>query len=59
MFEALWEMVTGRPYRTVRSMAQEFGPPPAVVHAERLAQFTDAELMRLPRDVLLPERVRI
>jgi hypothetical protein len=45
MIAALYEFFTGRPWITVRSAAVEFGPPPGAVHAERLARFTDAELL--------------
>lgn len=39
---------------TVRSMADEFGPPPAVRYPE-LALYSDAELVRRDRDDVLAE----
>lgn len=46
--ERLFELLTGKPYTTTRSMAAEYGPPPAVQHPE-LLDYTDEELMR--RDI--------
>lgn len=43
----LWTFVTGRPYWTSRCMADEFGPPPAVVYWEEWEGLTDAQLMAL------------
>lgn len=39
---------------TVRSMAAEFGPPPAVRYPE-LALYSDAELYRRGRDEIIAE----
>lgn len=46
MLARLYEALTGKPYTTVRSMAAEFGPPPAVRYRDRLANLTDAELIQ-------------
>jgi len=43
VIKLLYEKVTGRPWTTTRSMAEEFGPPPAARHPE-LARYSDAEL---------------
>ena len=43
MIKLLYEKATGRPWTTTRSMAEEFGPPPAARHPE-LARYSDAEL---------------
>lgn len=48
IISSLYLRLTGRPYITTRSMAAEFGPPPAVAYPE-LADYTDEELMR--RDI--------
>lgn len=45
----LYEALTGRPWLTVRSMAEEFGPPPAVYFARELAGLTDAQLVAGPQ----------
>lgn len=54
MIRRLYELLTGRPYITTRSMVDEFGPPPAVRYPE-LLDYTDEELMRRDRDELLAE----
>lgn len=54
----LYEWVTGRPWLTVRSMAEEFGPPPAVYFAEELAGRSDAELIAGPQR-LSPGRLEV
>lgn len=41
----LYELLTGKPYITSRSMAQEFGPTIASKYPE-LANYSDAELLR-------------
>ena len=46
--QRLFELLTGKPYTTTRSMAAEFGPPPAARYPE-LAQRSDWEL--LTRDI--------
>lgn len=43
--ERLWELVTGKPYTTTRSMAAEFGPTWATRYPE-LADIPDHELIR-------------
>lgn len=48
MLARLFELVTGRPYITGRSMAAEFGPTWATRYPE-LAQRSDAEL--ITRDI--------
>lgn len=45
IISSLYERLTGRPYITTRSMAEEFGPPPAARYPE-LADVPDHELMR-------------
>ena len=45
MLAALYEWLTGRPWRTTRSCAAEFGPPPGALYAEALRHYTDAELI--------------
>lgn len=47
LLQQVYERLTGTPYDTVRTASVEFGPPPAAVHVEYLATFTDAELMAL------------
>ena len=42
-------------WKTVRSAAQEFGPPPGAVYAIELARYTDAELIEMDRDDVLRE----
>lgn len=49
MIDRLYELVTGRPWLTVRSMADEFGPPPAVHFAAELAGRSDADLIHGPQ----------
>lgn len=44
MIKTLYEAATGRPWTTVRSCTAEYGPPPAVVYADELADLTDADL---------------
>jgi hypothetical protein len=46
---AVYEAVTGRPWWTVRSMAAEFGPPPAVYYAAELAGLSGEELLAGPQ----------
>ena len=41
--------------KTVRSAAQEFGPPPGAKYAIELARYTDAQLLAADRDELLRE----
>ena len=48
LIRRLYEAITGRPWTTTRSMAEEYGPPPAVAYPE-LAGYSDAELIR--RDI--------
>lgn len=55
----IYEMATGRPWLTVRSMRDEFGPPPAEHFAAELAGLSDGELIagpqrRAPRRPPLP-----
>jgi hypothetical protein len=47
LLQAAYRTVTGQPYYTTRQASREFGPPPAAVHVEVLATYTDAELMRV------------
>jgi hypothetical protein len=52
MIRRLYERLTGQPWATTRSMAAEFGPPPAVRYPE-LAAYSDLELIqREMRDIL-------
>jgi hypothetical protein len=44
MLKGLYELVTGKPWTTVRSAAAEFGPPPGAVYRAELGRFSDAEL---------------
>lgn len=55
----LYELVTGRPYITTRSMAAEFGPTLATRYPE-LADVPDHELMRVDLATLVEhiERIR-
>lgn len=55
---ALYERLTGSPYRAVRSAAVEFGPPPAVVHADRLSTLSDYELLLYGESVVADARSR-
>ena len=41
--------------RTVRSAAQEFGPPPGARYAVELSRYSDRELLELDRDQVLAE----
>jgi hypothetical protein len=45
MIPRLYELLTGRPWTSVRSMTAEFGPPPGAVYATELAAYTDTELI--------------
>ncbi|GIJ66234.1 hypothetical protein Voc01_011510 [Virgisporangium ochraceum] len=45
----LFRAVTGRPWVTVRSMRDEFGPPPAEHFAGELAGLGDDELLAGPQ----------
>jgi hypothetical protein len=45
MIVRIYEILTGKPWTTVRSAAAEFGPPPGAVYATQLAVYTDAELI--------------
>ncbi|MDI1464314.1 hypothetical protein QEZ54_25410 [Catellatospora sp. KI3] len=47
MIARLYEAVTGTPWTTVRSAAEEFGPTIAARYADELADFTDYELMAM------------
>lgn len=58
ILETLWERATGTPYRTVRSAAAEFGPPPAVVHADRLGALSDYEVLLYGESVVADSRAR-
>ncbi len=49
MIGTIFELVTGRPWLTVRSMAAEFGPPPAVYFEDELARLSDEDLMEGPQ----------
>jgi hypothetical protein len=44
MLKELYELVTRRPWTTVRSATAEFGPPPGAVYRDELSQFSDVEL---------------
>lgn len=44
MIRHLYEHATGRPWTTVRSASQEFGPTPGARYADVLAQYSDSEL---------------
>lgn len=55
MLPALFEALTGRSWKTTRSCAGEFGPPPGAVYAEALRHYTDAELMGRDREAILAE----
>lgn len=41
----LYEKLTGRAWRSTRSAAAEFGPPPGALYAEALRHYSDAELI--------------
>jgi len=41
VIEYAWEKVTGKPYRTVRVMSEEFGPPLTVTYRALLDQVSD------------------
>ncbi|MGH3680127.1 MAG: hypothetical protein ACRDT2_07730 [Natronosporangium sp.] len=45
MLAELYELLTGRRWRTTRSCVAEFGPPPGALYAEALRHYTDAELI--------------
>lgn len=45
MIRELYELVTGRPWIQVRSVAAEFGAPKAVRYAEELSRLSDGELL--------------
>lgn len=56
--EQLWKLLTGKPYTTTRSMAAEFGPPPAAAYPE-LLDYTDEELInRDIREIMAEIRAR-
>ena len=52
MFAWLFEVVTGRPWMTVRSAAEEFGPPPAAVYEAELNGYPDLELIANGDEIL-------
>lgn len=54
----LWKALTGTPWKTVRSAAAEFGPPPGVRYADDLAHLTDAELLLYGEQVVARARAR-
>lgn len=45
MIPRLYELLTGRPWTTTRSMSTEYGPPPGAVYATQLAAYTDRDLI--------------
>ncbi|KXK58550.1 hypothetical protein AWW66_29115 [Micromonospora rosaria] len=45
LIRRLYERATGRPWLTVRSVTDEFGPTPGARYADLLDQYTDAELL--------------
>lgn len=45
MIARLYEAITGRAWTTTRTASLEFGPPPGAVYADRLAAYSDAELL--------------
>jgi hypothetical protein len=52
----LYEKTTGTPWTTTRSMAAEFGPPPAVQFSNELLRLTDDELLLYGDQVLAGAR---
>jgi hypothetical protein len=58
MIKELYELLTGRPWTTVRSAAAEFGPPPGALFAEELARFHDAELYAYGPQILAAIRAQ-
>ena len=58
MIPRLYELLTGRPWTSVRSMTAEFGPPPGAVYGEQLAGYTDAELIANGEQILANLRTR-
>jgi hypothetical protein len=52
MITRLYELLTGQPWTTTRSMAAEFGPPPAARYATQLAAYSDAELIAHGKAIL-------
>jgi hypothetical protein len=58
MIPRLYELLTGHPWTTVRSMTAEFGPPLAAVYATELAAYTDAELIANGEQILANLRTR-
>lgn len=49
MIRRLYELVTGTPWTTTRSAAEEFGPTVATRYAAELVTLTDDELIRYDR----------
>jgi hypothetical protein len=47
LIERAYTALTGKPYKTVRSMAKEYGPLPATLYPE-LLRYTDEELLQVP-----------
>jgi hypothetical protein len=58
MIPRLYELLTGRPWTSVRSMTAEFGPPPGTVYATELAAYTDTELIAHGGHILAHLRTR-
>lgn len=58
MIPRLYELLTGRPWTTVRSMAAEYGPPPAARYAAELSTYTDTELIAHGERILATLRAR-
>ncbi len=52
MIGFVYEMVTGKPWRTVRSAAAEFGPSAGAVYAAELSRYSDAELLAYGEEIL-------
>ena len=55
MIAFLYELVTGRPWITVRSMAAEFGPPPAVEFEYELRHMRSDLVLMLHGDRVVAE----
>lgn len=54
----MWKLLTGTPWKTTRSMREEFGPLPAEVYAEELSRYSDLELIDRGDEILTELRSR-
>lgn len=54
----LWEKLTGTPWKTTRSAAAEFGPPPGARYARDLEALTNTEVAMYGEQVVARAQAR-